>query len=92
MKKSATQLNISLTSRLANMVRGQVDSGMYNSASEVVRESLRLLAEKEMLKEMKREELRKLIKQGVDDLDAGRVSEWDTKKYIKHIDSLANKG
>ena len=88
MKKSATQLNISLTSTLAKMVRGRVDSGMYNSASEVVRDSLRLLAEKEMLKEMKRKELRKLIKEGDDAIKAGRVSEWNKEEILKEARAI----
>ena len=36
-------LNVSLTPELASYVAGQVASGRYSSASEVVRTSLRLL-------------------------------------------------
>lgn len=36
-------MNVSLTSELERYVREKVDSGLYNSASEVVREALRLL-------------------------------------------------
>ena len=42
-------VNISLTAELENAVKAKVDSGLYNNASEVVREALRhsLLREKE---------------------------------------------
>ena len=38
-------MNISLTTELEKFVSSKVDSGRYNSASEVVREALRLLEE-----------------------------------------------
>ncbi|MGA3264245.1 MAG: type II toxin-antitoxin system ParD family antitoxin [Terracidiphilus sp.] len=38
-------MNVSLTPELDKFVNGKVESGRYNSASEVVREALRLLEE-----------------------------------------------
>jgi antitoxin ParD1/3/4 len=38
-------MNVSLTSELEEFVAGKVKSGRYSSASEVVREALRLLEE-----------------------------------------------
>jgi len=38
-------MNVSLTSELEKFVSAKVESGRYNSASEVVREALRLLEE-----------------------------------------------
>jgi len=38
-------MNVSLTPELEKFVNGKVKSGRYNSASEVVREALRLLEE-----------------------------------------------
>jgi antitoxin ParD1/3/4 len=38
-------MNVSLTPDLESFVAGKVESGRYNSASEVVREALRLLEE-----------------------------------------------
>ncbi|MFT4940344.1 MAG: hypothetical protein ACI88A_003396 [Paraglaciecola sp.] len=35
-------MHVSLTPELENLVKGQVESGLYNSSSEVVREALRL--------------------------------------------------
>ena len=40
-------MNVSLTPQLEKMIRDKVESGMYNNASEVVREALRLMAERE---------------------------------------------
>jgi antitoxin ParD1/3/4 len=38
-------MNVSLTPELDQFVAGKVESGRYNSASEVIREALRLLEE-----------------------------------------------
>jgi antitoxin ParD1/3/4 len=38
-------MNVSLTAELEKFVSAKVDSGRYSSASEVVREALRLLEE-----------------------------------------------
>ena len=41
-------MNVSLTHNLESYVKRKVDSGLYNSASEVIREGLRALQEKEI--------------------------------------------
>jgi antitoxin ParD1/3/4 len=38
-------MNVSLTPELEKFVDGKVESGLYNNASEVIREGLRLLKE-----------------------------------------------
>lgn len=40
-------MNVSLTPKLEAFVRQKVESGLYNNASEVIREALRLLVERE---------------------------------------------
>ncbi len=43
-------MHLSLTPKLEGFVREKVQSGLYNNASEVVREALRLLYETEQIK------------------------------------------
>lgn len=64
-------MNVSLTAELERFVHTKVASGMYLSASEVVREALRLLAERDRAKELRVEELRREIQIGLDQLDRG---------------------
>ena len=47
-------------------IDSQLKSGRYNNASEVVRDSLRLLEDREKLRELKLAELRQLVRQGLD--------------------------
>ena len=58
-------MNVSLTQELAEYVRRKVESGLYTSASEVVREALRLLAEQDNLSQLHEEELRRQIAEGL---------------------------
>ncbi len=46
-RRMATNTSISLDDHFAKFLAGQVESGRYRSASEVVREALRLLEDKE---------------------------------------------
>ena len=66
-------MNISLTPELEQFVQSKVDSGMYYSASEVIREGLRMLQEKEMLKQIQIEELRREIQKGIEQADRGEL-------------------
>ena len=59
-------MNISLTPHLEDIVKSKVESGLYNSASEVMREALRLLEERDRLRELRFEELRREIQKGID--------------------------
>lgn len=70
------QMNINLTPQLAEMVRAKVSSGLYNSASEVVREALRLMEREDQLRAVTLAQLRQDIQEG---LDSGLAGEFDTE-------------
>jgi antitoxin ParD1/3/4 len=72
-------MNVSLTAELEKFVNERVASGMYHSASEVVREGLRLLREKDMIQQIKLQELRREIQKGLDDVSDGSVVTYDTE-------------
>lgn len=64
-------MNVSLTPELEKLVARKVDSGLYQSASEVIREGLRLLDDQDHLREIQLEEVRKKIQTGLTELDRG---------------------
>jgi len=70
-------MNVSLTPQLEELIKKKLKSGLYNSASEVIREALRLLEEQDRLKEMKLEELRKEVRAGIKQLDQGKSKALD---------------
>lgn len=70
-------MNINLTPQLQELVREKVSSGRYNSASEVVREALRLMEQQDRLTAVKLEQLRRDIRQGV---ESGPATSWDKEE------------
>ena len=78
-------MNISLTPQLEELVKRKVESGLYGSASEVMREALRLLEEHDRLRSMRLEELRAKIQKGLDSgeptpLDMGAIKARGRKR------------
>lgn len=73
-------MNVSLTPQLETMIRERVASGRYNNASEVVREALRLLEEREQL-----DHLRSLLAVGLEQAKRGEVIEF-TPEYLEDLD------
>lgn len=71
-------MNVSLTPELESMVNEKVASGLYNSASEVVREALRLLFEQEEVRRLRIKELRREVKVGADQIKQGKYKDYDS--------------
>ena len=65
-------MNISLTPELEKFVQTKVDSGLYTSASEVIRESLRLLSTYDELQKKRVEQLNQAIDAGLMQLQKGQ--------------------
>lgn len=66
-------MNVSLTPELEQLVHEKVKSGRYLSASEVVREALRLLEERDRIRETRLLKLRSEIAVGIEQGDKGEV-------------------
>ena len=69
-------MNINLTPQLEEMVRQKVTSGLYTSASEVVREALGLMEEKDQVRAAQLGRLRNDIQEG---LNSGPATAWDAE-------------
>jgi antitoxin ParD1/3/4 len=65
-------MNVSLTPELEKFVSAKVETGRYNSASEVVREALRLLEERDQTKAARRGEFNQELGRRLDSLDRGQ--------------------
>lgn len=65
-------MNVSLTPELEKWVQSKVQTGLYGSSSEVVRDALRLLYHFESEKNRKLEELRAELRLGIEQLQIGK--------------------
>lgn len=66
-------MNVSLTPELEKFVQKKVKAGRYNSASEVVREALRLLEEHEQLRSQQLKDFQSEIDRRLASLDRGEA-------------------
>ena len=67
--------NVVLSDRQHDLVEALVLSGRYQNASEVLREGLRLIEERERIEQAKLKALRQAARQGWADVSAGRYTD-----------------
>jgi len=72
-------LNVSLPPELEKRVRAHVASGLFGSASEVIREALRLFESYHAVQGATLAALRADLEQGLADQQAGRVAPLDSE-------------
>ena len=73
-------MHVSLTPELESRVKAKVESGLYNNASEVIREALRFMdTHEDWIHEVKLARLREQLKVGVDQLERGEGITLESK-------------
>ena len=81
-------MNVSLTPELEQLVKEKVESGLYQTASEVVREALRLLKERDHA----REQLRADVQDGFDALARGEGRTCDKASGRQLAERIKSRG
>ncbi len=81
-------MNVSLTPELEQLVNNKVKSGFYQTASEVVREALRLLNERDR----ERERLRADVQAGFDQLARGQGKAYDKVSGRALVERIKSEG
>jgi antitoxin ParD1/3/4 len=71
-------MNVNLTPALEKLVQGKVKTGLYNSASEVVREALRLMDQRDQEQKHRLAAIRSKIDAGLQSLDRGARIDGET--------------
>lgn len=86
-------MNVHLTPELEELVHTKVQSGRYNSASEVVREALRLMEHKDQLRAAQLQELRNRMDKALGQADRGEVADGEQfmQEMISDLDARERK-
>ena len=81
-------MNVHLTPELEQLVHAKVQTGRYNSASEVVREALRLMEQKDEIRALQLRELRNRMDRalGESDREEGADGEQFMQEIIDDLD------
>ena len=83
--------NVVLTEQQAAMIEQLVHSGRYQNASEVLRDGLRLVRQREAEDEARLVALRQAASVGLEDFDAGRYRSFaDSKALPSHLAARAD--
>jgi antitoxin ParD1/3/4 len=81
--------NVNLTEHLDRFIEAGISSGRFSNASEVVREGLRLLEQREQEDKAKLEWLRAAAKEGFDQLDRGEGTEFESMdEFDAYVDQI----
>jgi len=83
-------MNVSLTNEMEHWVQRKVETGLYSSASEVVREALRALHAKETRHSTKIMHLREAIQDGLVSMKDSGGDEWSVE-LSEEVKSLGRK-
>ena len=79
-------MHVSLTPELESRVRAKVESGLYNNASEVIREALRFMdIHEDWIHEIKLARLREQLKVGIDQLDRSEGIAIESKSALDDL-------
>jgi antitoxin ParD1/3/4 len=78
-------MNISLPREIERLVHDKVKSGLYPTASEVIRDGLRLLEERDRLYQGRLQDLRVEVRKGLDQLDRGEGIPLDPTAFKRRL-------
>ncbi len=84
--------NVVLTEHQADLIERLVSEGRYQNASEVMREGLRLIEDKEAQTKANLRALREAARVGIADIDAGRYRTFDTSADLhRHLGTVRDR-
>ncbi|MBL4759400.1 MAG: type II toxin-antitoxin system ParD family antitoxin [Mariprofundaceae bacterium] len=82
-------MNISLTNELMQLVQKKVAGGMYNNASEFIREAIRNVDTNEkILYELKLAKLKQTLQKGIQDAESSVYADYSLDALLQDMDDV----
>ena len=78
-------MKIDLPPKISRFVKKKLDSGEYTSASQFIAHAVSVYKNVEKWLPSAEDDLRREIQLGLDDLEAGRVSEWNVEEMKERL-------
>ena len=88
---SVERITVTLTTDMAETIKAAVNSGDYASNSEIVREALRDWRLKQLTQRRELETLRLDINKGLDDIEQGRLQDFDAGRIVAKGEKRLNR-
>lgn len=85
-------MSIVLSPEVIMQIEDQVRRGRFATADDVVRASLQLLRDRQEELEARREEIRRMVEQGVRELDSGDYTEYDDESLKAFFEQVKAEG
>ena len=80
--------NVNLSHQQSKFIRRSIDHGRFRNASEVVRAALRLLEQEEEQNKLKLARMRRLVKEGFDEIHRGEYEVITKDTLAEFLDSF----
>lgn len=85
-------MHISLTPELEALVKSKVKSGLYNNASEVIREALRFMElNQELFMQLKLDRLKTEVAKGAEQAESGKFSQRNVQEIAAELNAKYSK-
>jgi antitoxin ParD1/3/4 len=81
--------NVNLPPHFKNFVEANVRDGRFGNVSEVVRAGFRLLEHEQAVQKLKIQRLREAAKSGIDDVAAGRLTDFSASDISSHLEKIS---
>jgi antitoxin ParD1/3/4 len=81
--------NVNLPPHFKNFVEANVRDGRFGNVSEVVRAGFRLLEHEQAVQKLKIQRLREAAKSGIDDVAAGRFTDFSASDISSHLEKIS---
>ena len=80
-------MHVSLTTELERLVREKVESGYYSNASEVIRDALRMMVQRDHAQNAELAMIREAVAPAIEEAERGDTVDFDPRAIVAQADA-----